>query len=502
MEDINKEKEIVNQIEAFDEAVENNITIEAVEELYVDAEDIPESYEFVEETIIGLMIQDSEAAATIIQAGVREDHFQKAATKLLYRIVKKIWLEVGACTVDMVANRAEHELVSYGTDISIYQYIGGQNTISVMLAAPPMVNVETAELYIPLLFQQYKLKESRDMGKRLSAMTRYNEKLLLDEMSRIHTILIDEQASKSGLVSIEDLLINADFRYNDRIINPDKYVSIPTGFSYIDKYGGIGKKRTTIIGGATSVGKSTFAMNCICNMILNDKVVLWFSPELDKEEIIDRMICSAAGINITRWKKSIISKAELEKYHKYKKEVVAKAATNLYVEDKGSQTTSWIIGSIRKHQLKQKVDVVLVDYIQKLKFYGDNIRKNISDTVGNFYAFGKENDIAMVLVSQLRRAKEATPVLADLKESGDIENFADVVILLHRSNILSIKDRATGYYQIAKNRQGCVTEPVELFFKEWELKFSEVNPTIDVEDEDAPFSDELYSEESNGYTEG
>jgi replicative DNA helicase len=152
---------------------------------------------------------------------------------------------------------------------------------------------------------------------------------------------------------------------------------------------------------------------------------------------------------------------------------------NLFVEDKGSQSCGFILNSIRKHMLNHRVDVVVVDYLQKLRYYGESAKKGITDIMERFCSFAKEHDIAFIVVSQLRRSDKAEPELNELKESGDIENFADVVVLLHRESIYRPGERTKGWYRIAKNRHGDTTDNVDLEYLERYLRFRETNVPSD-----------------------
>jgi replicative DNA helicase len=129
--------------------------------------------------------------------------------------------------------------------------------------------------------------------------------------------------------------------------------------------------------------------------------------------------------------------------------------------------------------LNHQVDVVVVDYLQKLKYYGNDLRKSVSDAMSDLFSFGKDNNVAMIVVSQLRRTDKSEPELSDLKESGSIEECSDCVILLHRLSTTNIKERTKGWYKIAKNRQGPTSDAIELKFDTTSLRFIEENPPVE-----------------------
>lgn len=434
---------------------------------------IPVSYENAEEAVLGIFIQDDESASWIAQSGLREEHFQKRKNKLLYPIILDVRLTKGVCNIDLVADACE-KIVLPDTGVSLFDYVGGRPELVKINQTPISTDIKTTQAYVDMVFERYKLNKIQESARFLINVKKYDQDNIINKISDLQSVISDKSINSGGLVSVDSLLGDAYIRFKDRLENPDKYQGIKTGFYYIDKFGAVAKKRTTVIGAKTNVGKSIFTSNLIVPMIMKGFVVLWFTPELDKNEVIDRMICSETGICIDDWKNNPenITQAQFKRFIDLQKKINATASRNLFVEDRGVQTASFVLSSCRRHMLNHRVDVVVVDYIQKLKYYGET-KKAISDIVGNFYAFGKDNDIAMVLVSQLRRTKEAKPELSDLKESGDIENFSDVVVLLHRNSITNPAERTKGYYMIAKNRQGSTTDEVELVFNEWCLRFNE-----------------------------
>lgn len=217
---------------------------------------------------------------------------------------------------------------------------------------------------------------------------------------------------------------------------------------------------------------SILISNMITKMLLDDFKVLLFTPELDRREYADRLICALAGVDIDYYKDANIDDVDVNKIGLAKSKLIKKAH-NLYIEDKGSQSCGFILNSVRKHMLNHQVDVVAVDYLQKLRYRGENTKRAITDTMDQFCSFGKDNDIAFIIASQLRRSDKPEPELSDLKESGDIENFADSVILLHRNSVTKHGERNKGWYKIAKNRQGSTTDNVALTFNELTLRFTE-----------------------------
>jgi replicative DNA helicase len=448
--------------------MESNVEIETEDEIR-----IPASRENIEDALLGIIMQDEEAAVVVAQSGLREEHFVRRRNKLLYSIMLNVRLNSGMINYDLVADECEKQTVPTGQ--SVIDFIGGLSELTkIAQATPPSTDLKTTENYIRLVFEQWRISKLKETGRWFTNLRDFNESQIVDKVATLQNILSEETLQKHGLVSIDSLIANAYARFIDRKEHPDKFVGIDTGFYWINRYRAVAKKRTTVVGARTSVGKSILVSNMITKMIRVGNHVLIFSPELDKEEYTDRIICGAANVSIDEWKAARITEADLKKISNFQQEIIARAGNNLYIEDRGVQTGSFILGSIKRHMLNHPVDVVVVDYLQKLKYYGET-KKAITDIIGNFFSFAKDNNIALIVVSQLKRADKPEPELNDLKESGDIENFSDCVILLHRSSITKVRERNQGWYSIAKNRQGSTTDKVELEFDEQSLRFREIS---------------------------
>jgi len=429
-----------------------------------------------EESLIGIFMQDEEAASYIAQSGLREDHFLNRRCKLLYPVILNIRLTQGTCNYDFVIDSCEKKVLNNGQ--TLLDFIGGAPSLTKMLASPISTDQKTTEGYIKIIWNKWKLSKIRDEARKLASLPGFNDLTIVEAVSNMQTVLADKALDSHGLISIGTLLPEAYLRYQDRLENPHKWVGIKTGFYWLDKYRAIGRKKTTVIAARTNHGKSCFASNITTTMMKNGLNVVVFTPEMDREECIDRMICSSTGVSLDDWKDACIKESEVDRIHAYQTSVLNKYPNSLYIEDKGSQSANYIIGSLKRHMLSYPVDVVVVDYLQKIKFYGENIRREIDDAVDKLSAFAKDNNIALILLSQLRRSNkpDAEPTKEDLKESGNIENFADTVVLLHRKSTINIGEREEAWYRIDKHRSGPTTQAIKLIYHPEILKFTEAEP--------------------------
>jgi len=461
-----------------------------------DNERIPVSYENAEEALLAMFILDDDVAQYIAKSGLNETHFSKHKNRIIFPLILNIRLEKSACTYDLVADRLEEETMLGGQ--SVLSFIGGLPELSkIITCCPAVIDLNVAQGYIEIIHKQHKWLKVQDITRRISGKRKYDEPALVSDLADLQQIISDSAIGRDGLIPLDVLLADAYERYIDRRNNPEKYKGLETGFYWLNKNRAISKKHVTVIGASTNVGKSVLVSNVITRLILANAKILLFTPELDRREYIDRLMCGEAKVSIEKWNDGAITDEDNSRYGIVQDRLLKKAQ-NLYIEDRGSQSCSFILTSIKKHLLNHSVDVVVVDYLQDLDYVGE-AKRAITDIMRKFCAFAKDNDIAFIVLSQFRRFDDSRePTKEDLKESGDIENMADCVILLHRLSITTHGERSKGWYKIAKNRHGPLTGNVALTFWEEFLKFTENDrPEDGKEDQgsliggyDDPISDE------------
>jgi len=434
---------------------------------------IPVSYQNAEEALLSMIVQDVDVATMVAQSGLLASHFQKIKNQYIFSAAMRVWQDNKVCNFDLVSDKLEKKVTKDG--VNQLEAIGGLSEINrIVECTPQVIDIKVAQGYVDIVFERYRLNKIKDLARWFIGQRTFDEEKMVDKISDIQRVLTDSALNKYGLVGLDTLLADSYNRFKDRKANPEQYEGFDTGFVWLNKGKVVTKRRVCTVGAKTTRGKSIFVSQIVGNLIRNGVRTLVFTPELDKEEYIDRMLCSLANVPIDNWKAAhLLEETEFNRIVKKKDELMA-YSDNLFIEDRGSQTCGFILSSVKKHMLNHGVDVVVVDYLQKIKYYGDNTKKAITDIMEKFCSFAKDNNVAFIVVSQLRRSADEEPRLYDLKESGDIENFSDSVILLHRDSVTAVEGRKHGWYKIEKNRQGLLTECVRLRFNDQTLKFTEV----------------------------
>ena len=294
---------------------------------------------------------------------------------------------------------------------------------------------------------------------------------------------------------ISDVIAGFESAGNDK----SKRRGIPTKFRGVDALlHGMRKSNLVILAARPAVGKTSFAMNIVESIALQGYSCAVFSLEMSKEEIVQRLVCSCAGVNMGNVIKGDISKTEWLKIMKAREKL---SATKIFIDDSAIVTPQQIMSKCRRIKSRSGLDFVMIDYIQLMSpdraRSSDSRQNEITEISRYLKILAKELDIPVLALSQLNRAVETRkgrPQLADLRESGAIEQDADIVMFIHRPDKNATeKEIAEGKVQknvaeiiVEKNRSGS-TGVVKLYFKGENTRFINFNEESgEIEDGDQP----------------
>lgn len=280
---------------------------------------------------------------------------------------------------------------------------------------------------------------------------------------------ISDKRVKASFVTLKEV-IRDSFEMIEHIYDKKETVTgVPSGFRDLDDLTtGFQKGDLIIVGGRPSMGKTAFTLNIAQHVGLDLKEpVAIFSLEMAKEQLAIRMLCAEAMVNSNSIRKGFIKK---EDWHK-----LTSAASNLtgapiFIDDTSGITVLELRAKARRLKMEHGLSLVIVDYLQLMRGKGSFERREqeISDISRSLKALAKELSVPVIAVSQLNRSVEQRrppkPILADLRESGAIEQDADVILFLYRDEVYN-KDAKKGFSEviIAKQRNG-PTGTVELAF--------------------------------------
>src|SRR5210317_2535261 len=298
---------------------------------------------------------------------------------------------------------------------------------------------------------------------------------VLDEAEQTIFAASDD-AIGDGLVGVNDVLESAIERIEEIENRGTGLSGLPTYFSDLDYFlSGLQEGNLAVLASRPSMGKSSLALNIATNVAKEGKIAAFFSLEMTKEELVQRVLFSEAKVTSGDARKGQLGP------EKWSRVVEAASKVNnlpLYFDDAPVITVTDIRAKSRRLKSSKGLDLILVDYLQLMQSSsGDNRQQEIAEISRNLKNQARELKVPIFALSQLNRAAEARedkrPRLGDLRESGAIEQDADIVMMLYRDDYYNPGTEKPGVAEvnIVKNRSG-QTGKVDLFFSKEFTQFS------------------------------
>ena len=298
---------------------------------------------------------------------------------------------------------------------------------------------------------------------------------VLDEAEQTIFTASDD-AIGDGLVGVTDVLEGAIERIEEIENRGTGLSGLPTYFTDLDNYlSGLQEGNLAVIASRPSMGKSSLALNIGTNVAKEGKVVAFFSLEMTKEELVQRVLFSEAKVTSGDARKGQLGP------EKWSRVVEAASKVNnlpLYFDDAPVITVTDIRAKSRRLKSAKNLDLIIVDYLQLMQSSSrDNRQQEIAEISRNLKNLARELKVPIIALSQLNRAAEARedkrPRLGDLRESGAIEQDADIVMMLYRDDYYNPATETPGVAEvnIVKHRSGS-TGKVDLYFSKEYTQFS------------------------------
>lgn len=290
---------------------------------------------------------------------------------------------------------------------------------------------------------------------------------------------VSQGNTKQELASIESILTESFDRLDELHKSKSKMRGIPTGFRDLDNIlAGLQPSDLAILAARPSMGKSTLAMNIAHHVATKEQSsVLVFSLEMSKEQLVDRLLAAEAGIDAWNIRTGNLSDKDFERLGQA---MGSLSEASIFIDDTPMMTILEMRTKARREQQKRPLGLVIIDYLQLMsgssRAGSDNRVQEISEISRGLKALARELNVPVLALSQLSRSVESRhpqiPQLADLRESGSIEQDADVVAFIYREdyyNPETDRENITDIY-IKKHRNG-PTGKIELFFSPERLQF-------------------------------
>ncbi len=424
---------------------------------------VPPSDIEAEQAVLGSMLTDKDAVISAIEV-LKEDDFYREDNKAIYGAILNLYNR--AEPVDIITLKAE--LVSLGK----FDVIGGiEYLASLPDMAPTSANIEK---YIKIVEEKSMLRNLIQTANEIIALgydPTEEVELIMDEAEKkIFSIM--QKKSKKGYTSIKDILVDT-FAGLEKLYNQKQHITgVPTGFIDLDyKTAGLHESDLILIAARPAMGKSAFALNIATNAAVKSKIpVAIFSLEMSKEQMVNRILCSEAMVDSNKIR---TGKIDDEDWMKLAGALGPLSESGIYIDDTPGISVMEIRAKCRKLKLEKNIGLVVIDYLQLVQASnnkrGGSREQEISEISRSLKILAKEINVPVIALSQLSRAPEQRPdhrpMLSDLRESGAIEQDADIVMFLYRDDYYNEESEKKNIAEviIAKHRAGS-TGTVELLW--------------------------------------
>lgn len=426
--------------------------------------------------MLGALLLDPDAIITVGDFLKPEDFYDPVHREVYQAIVQ---LHQGHEPVDFITVCSKLE------QNAVIQNVGGSAFLADIAAAVPT----SSHIYQYGQIVKTKAVHRRIIaaGQKIAGLGYEQERTtsdLLDEVEKT-VFEVSNIFLKDKFMHIRDIL---DQRYEKfaemhEADDDDSVKGVPTGFKTLDmKLSGLQPSDLIIIAARPSMGKTSLMLNVAQNMAIRyKKSVGIFSLEMSKEQLVDRLFASMLGVDSWKLQRGKLDDSDFQNLGPIMDEL---NAANLFIDDSVASTVQELRTKARRLQMEHGLDILMVDYLQLMSTgnhqYAGNRVQEISEISRSLKQLGRELHIPVVALSQLSRAVESRPgnipQLSDLRESGSIEQDADIVMMMYREDYYeedSDRPGVTDIY-IRKHRNG-PTGRVELMFKREQMRFYDID---------------------------
>lgn len=412
---------------------------------------VPPNNVEAERSILGAVLLDKDAMVKVAEF-LRSEHFYEPKHGLIYESIMDLFDE--GLPIDLVTLserlKAKRRL----------SQIGGRAYLAELVEGVP--TAAHAEEYAQIV-------KSLSMRRRLISAAAKMDEIAYQEEREVNEILdaseqslfsISQESLRSNFVHVRDLLKDAYERAESIDQKKDKLTGVPTGFKILDSVlGGFQPSDLIILAARPSVGKTALALDIARHAaVVEKKKVAFFSLEMSDVQLMDRLLGMQARVPFWDLR---MGKLKDEAFERLADAMGQLAESDLMIDDTPAQSVLEVRTKSRRLQVERGIDLIVVDYLQLLHSRNlENRVQEVSEISMGMKTLARELQVPVLVLSQLSRAVESRsdriPQLSDLRESGSIEQDADVVIFLHREEQYNpeTEHKGTSDVIIAKHRNG------------------------------------------------
>lgn len=430
---------------------------------------IPPQDLIAEQSVIGSMLLDKNAIVRVVEL-LHPESFYRDAHRFICEAILEIF-DKGE-PVDLItvtdALRKSGKLDAVGGSVYVADLLN---------SVPTSANVD---YYAKIVEEKAVLRRLIEAGTKIvgSAFEQAEDVDQILDQAEKSVFDIALKRARTGFNRIDSVIKRVLDKIDSLYDKKEAITGTPTGFPDLDKLtAGFQDSDLIIIAARPAVGKTAFALNIAQNVAIKHKIpVAIFSLEMSKEQLAQRMLCSEAEVDAQRLKTASLSDTG---WKKLTRALGRLSEAPIFIDDSATLTSTEIRAKARRLKIERGLGLIIVDYMQLMRgrIRVENRVQEISEIARSLKTLSRELDVPVIALSQLSRAVEQRtdriPRLSDLRESGEIEQTADLVLFIHREDYYNPQSDRGNIAEIiiAKQRNGPVGT-IELVFRKEIAKFS------------------------------
>mgnify|MGYP000671274341 FL=1 len=431
-----------------------------------------------EQSVLGAMLIEKEAIPKVMEI-LRDTDFYREAHRVIFNAMLELYNKNEA--VDMITVTEILKRDNKLEDVGGIAYV-----TSLANAVPPPAN---ATYHASIIEEKSILRQLVSVSTQIASMgyeANDDVKNIIDS-AESKILEISNRKKTADFTPINEIVLDSFKSIEALMGNKNGLTGLPTGFEDLDNLtSGLHGSDFIILAARPSMGKTAFALNVVQNVAIRaakkvggaPKTVAFFSLEMSKEQLVQRMLCAEANIDSQRLR---IGELRDEDWAMLINTADTLSSANIYIDDTAGITAMDMRSRARRLKAEHGLDLIVVDYLQLMQGSGKknnsgDRQQEVSEISRSLKALARELDVPVIALSQLSRSVEARqvkrPMLSDLRESGSLEQDADIVAFLYREDYYNPETENKNITEliIAKHRNGPV-DTVNLFFHKQYTKF-------------------------------
>ena len=431
-----------------------------------------------EQAVLGSMLTDKDAVIAAIET-LKEDAFYRDDNRLIYQAILNLYNK--SEPIDIITLKDELESMGKFEQVGGFEYLA-----NLPEKVPTTANVQK---YIKIVEEKSVLRNLIKTANEIIELGYNPSEDVEDIMDGAERKIFDIMQSKNqkGYTSIKDALVESIMNLEQLYNRKQSVTGVPTGFIQLDyKTAGLHGSEFILVAARPAMGKSAFALNIAANAALRANVpVAIFSLEMSKEQMVTRILASEAMIDSNKIR---TGKLDEEDWEKVANTIGPLSEAEIYIDDTPGITVMEIRTKCRKLKMEKNLGLIVIDYLQLIQGSGKRAsgsrEQEIAEISRSLKILAKELNVPVIALSQLSRAVEQRPdhrpMLSDLRESGSIEQDADLVMFLYRDDYYNKESEKKDIAEviIAKQRSGTLGT-VELLWMGNYTKFVNLEKRFD-----------------------